>query len=82
MAAMMFFTSASALALASGGKYSATYSLPSASPSTPEVMSTPRFQRGACSGWPPSVLEYMSKLASTKALGRKAAASRMVWKAM
>jgi acyl-CoA synthetase (AMP-forming)/AMP-acid ligase II len=45
-------TKAVICALASGGKYCATYSLPTASPSATEVAVTPRFQRALSSGVP------------------------------
>ncbi len=51
--------------LASGGKYWAAYTRPSAIPIAPSVAATQRFQRGWISGVPASVFPLNAKSSST-----------------
>ncbi len=75
MAARTSSTSASALALAAGGKYRATYSRPTASPIAPSTNVAARFTRSRCSGVPPMNRPWKSKLASTNRPDSSGAAS-------
>ena|GEM_PF-3948363 len=67
-------TSFSIFAFDSGGKYSATYVRPIASPIAFSEASTARFQRGRCSCAPPRNFARNSHCASAKRFERSGAA--------